>query len=202
MDKKFFKPILKNLQYNFQALNFAYKKHQPNKQRAEGHPQIFHPTRIANYLVSLFGGYKSAYQNPAHKKMIEVALLHDTLEDTSTTYEELVKKFGVDTADGVLALTNPAHLSSTGKKAEYLLEKMKKMDPDILLVKLADRLDNIKTLYAMPEEKQQQTVKDTEFILKGLTSGEIELSDYHSIVIKDIKREMKRYVVNEKDKNK
>ncbi len=200
MDRKFFKPIIKHIPIDFKSLNFAYKKHQPNKPRFEGTPQIHHSARVANYLATLMYGQNKDHVETLNKakiqKIVDIALLHDTLEDTETTYEELKANFGQEIADDVKALTNPANLSATGKKAEYLLNKMKKMSPDVLLIKLADRLDNINTLGAMPQNKIKQTLSDTRYILHGLINSDVKLNILHKKIIKDITKSMERF--NEK----
>lgn len=208
MDRKFFKPIIKHIPIEYKSLNFAYKKHQPNKPRFEGTPQIHHSARVANYLANLLHEFNQdkkfvdKLNDNKIQKIIDVALLHDTLEDTETTYEELKATFGKETADNVMALTSPPNLSATGKKAEYLLNKMIKMSPDVLLIKLADRLDNINTLGAMPQHKIENTLNDTKYIIRGLMNSDRKLNILHKKIIKDITKSMERFNENSNTRDK
>ena len=75
--------------------------------------------------------------------MIQAAYLHDTLEDTDTTYKDLVKQFGALVADMVQQLTTDKEASDAIGKGEYIAGKMAKMSSWALVVKLADRLANV-----------------------------------------------------------
>lgn len=123
-----------------QAIEFARKMHD-GQTRASGEPYYTHPVEVAGILADM-------RMDPT---TIITAILHDTLEDTAATYEELEKKFGADVAslvNGVSKLTKIESQTVEGKQAENFRKLVLAMSEDIrvLLVKLADRLHNMRTL--------------------------------------------------------
>ena len=156
--------------------------------RHDGREQIEHPLSVADTLLNLFPN-----DLERTKKLVTVALLHDLIEDTTADYMFLKQRYGEEVADSVKTLTHAPHLSKTGKKGKILLKAMLKMDEDTLLVKLADRLDNIETLYAMPEQKIKQTVIDTNVILNGLVEEKTDLTTEHKDLIDLIAINLKEY---------
>jgi guanosine-3',5'-bis(diphosphate) 3'-pyrophosphohydrolase len=120
------------------ALGFAAVKHRHQFRRDNKTPYITHCIRVAN-IVDLHAKLDLDYTN-----LMCAAYLHDTLEDTATTYDELVEHFNHSVANLVVELTN----SPDGEKLkgydkdQYILDKMLSMSDSALLVKLADRLDN------------------------------------------------------------
>lgn len=152
------------------SFGFVFKKYEYLEPRENGDLPISHPINVAKKVANFFPN-----DERRRKKLVTVALLHDTLEDTNTTYDELKTTYGQEIADCVVELTNPAHLSETYHKGEYILEKMRKMSDDALIVKLADRLDNIETLSARKPQKIVSTVRDTWVMLDGITDGQRKL---------------------------
>ena len=147
------------------ALNRAYvftvQKHGSQK-RASGDPYFSHPVEVAGILTEL----------KLDQDTIITALLHDTLEDTLTTPEEIERLFGPDVArlvDGVTKLSQIeqkeiAAETEREKAAENLRKFLLAMSDDIrvLLVKLADRLHNMRTLHFIPkEEKRRRIARET-----------------------------------------
>ena len=123
------------------AYDFAKEKHE-GQTRASGEPYYTHPVEVASILADM-------RMDPA---TIMTAILHDTLEDTSATYKDLEKKFSKEVADlvnGVSKLTKIESQTFEGKQAENFRKLLLAMSEDIrvLLVKLADRLHNMRTLY-------------------------------------------------------
>ena len=124
--------------------------------RQTGEPYIIHPIHVAIILAELHAG-------PA---TICAGLLHDTVEDTSETKEDLIKAFGEDIAsivEGVTKLSQMKFATLEQKQAEnhqHMLIAMAK-DIRVIIVKLADRLHNIRTLGALPSEKQVRIAKET-----------------------------------------
>lgn len=114
------------------VVKFAANKHKDQVRRGTGLPYIVHPFEVALLLVK--------YGRP---DLVEVALLHDTLEDTQTTVEEIVENFGPTVAELVKELTSDRERIKKMGKNPYLIDKMKKMSQPALLVKLCDRLSNI-----------------------------------------------------------
>ncbi len=155
--------VEKVLSYNPKAnealLNRAYvyamKAHGQQK-RASGDPYISHPLEVASILTTL----------KLDDETIATALLHDTIEDTPTTKEEIEKLFGANIAALVDGLTKIEKLDLASKKTEQA-ENFRKLliaissDVRVLLVKLADRLHNMRTLEHMKPEKRRVIAQET-----------------------------------------
>jgi len=125
--------------------------------RASGDPYFAHPLEVAGILTEL----------KLDVPTIVTALLHDTIEDTDVTYEDVLKKFGKEIAelvDGVTKLSKLELFSERTKQAENFRKLMLAMSNDIrvLLVKLADRLHNMRTLhYIKSPEKRLRIAQET-----------------------------------------
>jgi GTP pyrophosphokinase len=137
------------------AYVYAMKAHGVQK-RASGAPYISHPLEVAAILTDL----------KLDDSTIVAALLHDTIEDTDVTRAEIAKTFGSDIADLVDGLTKIKKLDLVSKRAEQA-ENLRKLllaiadDMRVLLVKLADRLHNMRTLQFVPEEKRSRIAEET-----------------------------------------
>ena len=138
------------------AFNFAVKAHQ-NQKRASGDPYSVHPIEVANILTEL----------KLDSATITTGLLHDTIEDTFATYETIKNEFGDEIAelvDGVTKISvfeNTAGLNSKVENFRKLILATSK-DIRVLLVKIADRLHNMRTIKAIPkEEKRQRIAQET-----------------------------------------
>src|SRR5215467_12916764 len=138
------------------AYVFAMQAHGPQK-RASGDPYFSHPLEVAGILTDL------KLDTPT----IATALLHDTVEDTSATIEDINENFGAEIAglvDGVTKLSQLELFSERTKQAENFRKLMLAMSNDIrvLLVKLADRLHNMRTLgFITDEEKRRRIAQET-----------------------------------------
>ncbi len=144
------------------VLKFATKKHEGQK-REGGDDYIVHPIRVAKIVDEYKGKYSTN-----KKILLAAALLHDTLEDTYTSYRELAENFGEYVASLVLELTTAKYACNYKGKAQYLAEKMEKMTNYALTIKLADRLDNLCDMKSCTEEKKYRTINDTIYILDYL----------------------------------
>lgn len=137
------------------AYVYAMRKHGDQK-RASGAPYISHPVEVAGILAR----YR------LDTETIVTALLHDTLEDTLATEEELTGLFGEEVTTlvkGVTKLSNASLISSETKQAENFSKLLMAISGDIrvLLVKLADRLHNMQTLEHLRPEKQKRIAQET-----------------------------------------
>ena len=137
------------------AYRFADQKHE-GQVRKSGDPYISHCIGVAEILSELQAGPIT----------ICAGLLHDTIEDTPTTKEEIEKEFGKEVAVLVEALTKVTRLSDY-KNVEFTAENHRKIfvamakDVRVIIVKLADRLHNMRTLQFQPREKQIRISKET-----------------------------------------
>ncbi len=137
------------------AYHFSKKVHEGQK-RASGEPYVVHPVEVAQILV----------QMKLDGASIAAALLHDTVEDTSASLEEIRAQFGNEIAllvDGVTKLGKIKFSSAEEKQAENFRKMVMAMAKDIrvVLIKLADRLNNMRTLDHLKEEKQLKIAKET-----------------------------------------
>jgi len=138
------------------AYVFSMKAHGSQK-RASGDPYYSHPIEVAGILTDLH----------LDDETIVTAILHDTIEDTVATHEEIEKLFGTSVArlvDGVTKLSKIEAQSESQRAAENLRKFLLAMSGDIrvLLVKLADRLHNMRTLHFIPDaEKRKRIARET-----------------------------------------
>ncbi|MGC4025234.1 MAG: bifunctional (p)ppGpp synthetase/guanosine-3',5'-bis(diphosphate) 3'-pyrophosphohydrolase [Mesorhizobium sp.] len=137
------------------AYVYAMQKHGHQK-RASGDPYFSHPLEVAAILTDMH----------LDEATIAVALLHDTIEDTSATRQEIDELFGPELGKLVEGLTKLKKLDLVSKKAEQA-ENLRKLllaisdDIRVLLVKLADRIHNMRTLDHMPVEKRARIAEET-----------------------------------------
>ena len=140
---------------------FARIKHD-GQFRATGDPYIVHPIRVAKILESIKPDSQKL------KTLTAAAYLHDTIEDTDTSFKELERHFGREVASIVLELSSAPFASDYSGKEKYLAAKMLIMTPYALTVKLADRLDNICDMETFSEEKKLSKFNETLEIIKVL----------------------------------
>jgi GTP pyrophosphokinase len=146
------------------AFEFAYRLHQ-GQYRASGEPYIVHPVAVAGLLRDLGGG----------SVMIAAGFLHDIVEDTDTTPEELEKLFGEDVrilVEGVTKLSKFNFSSKTERQAENFRRMFLAMAQDIrvIVVKLADRLHNMRTLEHLADSKRRKIALETREIFAPLAN--------------------------------
>ncbi len=145
----------KDLDILKKAYHFSREAHCVQK-RSEGSPYIKHPLEVATILADM-------KMDPAS---ISAGLLHDTIEDTGTTLEDIREIFGKEIAFIVKALTKLSKVEFRTKK-EAQAENFRKMllamseDVRVILIKFADRLHNMRTLEHLPENKQQRIAAET-----------------------------------------
>ena len=141
------------------AYDYAYKKHFSQK-RITGDDYITHPLNVAWILTDV----------SADGIAISAALLHDTIEDSDSTYDEIKNLFGEEVAKIVDGVTKINRLNFSTDSEQMAANQRKILvglssDVRVLIVKLADRLHNMRTLYVLSETKQKRKAKETLEIL-------------------------------------
>ena len=138
-----------------QAVHYAEEKHQ-NQKRKDGSPYIIHPLAVAEEVVEM----------GLDMDAILGAVLHDCIEDTDASHDEIAKMFGntvADLVDGVTKLTRADFTSSEEQQMENLRKMFMAMSKDIrvVLIKIADRLHNMRTMQYQSPEKQIKKCRET-----------------------------------------
>ena len=171
-----------NLDYDY-VLAFATKKHEGQFRKDGVTPYINHPIAVAEIVKK----YKKSKNIDA---IVAVALLHDTLEDTYTSYRELKEEFGDMVASMVLEVTSAKVITTLLGKGRYLKHKMKWMSPYAFVIKLADRLANLRDCKSLSKDKKDELVKETNEIIEFLEK-EREITETQKNLINAIKDEIK-----------
>lgn len=158
------KPVPDDAALISRAFEFAYQLHE-GQSRASGEPYIAHPVAVAGLLRDLGGS----------SVMIAAGFLHDVVEDTDVTLEEIESRFGVEVrqlVEGVTKLSKFNFSSKTERQAENFRRMFLAMAADIrvIVVKLADRLHNMRTLEHLNPEKQRRISLETREIFAPLAN--------------------------------
>src|SRR6187455_1503398 len=188
------------------AFEMAADAHK-SMRRKSGEPYILHPLAVSRICVEEIGlGVRSTI----------CALLHDTVEDTDVTLEDIEREFGSEIAriiDGLTKISNVVDSNST-QQAENFKKILLTLtdDPRVILIKLADRLHNMRTLDSMKREKQLKISSETVYVYAplahrmGLYAIKTEMEDlsmkylepdtyrYIAQKLTDTKRERTRYI--------
>ena len=149
----------KELEVIKKAYDYAFKVHEGEK-RLSGEDYIIHPLNVAFILTKIHSDYET----------LSSALLHDVIKMDNISIDELENEFGKDIAKLVKEVDKINKLSLSAD-SEYQINYYKKIlvglceDVRVIIIKLADRLHNMKTLWAIPEEKQKEKAKETLEIL-------------------------------------
>ena len=160
------------------AYELAKKAHEGQKRRS-GEPYLTHPVCVAIILAQL----------EMDKETIVGGLLHDVVEDTSYTTEDITEQFSEEVAVLVDGVTKLTQLNYSADKVEVQAENLRKMflamasDIRVIIIKLADRLHNMRTMQFMPPEKQKEKSRETMDIYApladrlGISKVKVELDD-------------------------
>jgi guanosine-3',5'-bis(diphosphate) 3'-pyrophosphohydrolase len=181
---------------------YAYaKKAHDGQFRESGEPYIIHPCAIARILIDL----------GMDADTIAAALLHDVIEDTPVTYEQMAAEFSVEIADLVNGVTKLERIQFNSRE-EFQAESLRKMflamarDIRVLIIKLADRLHNMRTLQYRPEEKRKITARETLEIYApfahrlGISTIEWEMEDLALLYLDEpAYRQIERLVALKRD---
>ena len=186
------------------AYDFALRAHK-NQKRDEGVPYIIHPVAVAKILTDL----------KLDSATITTGLLHDTIEDTNVTFESVKKEFGEEVAklvDGVTKISALENKASNDSKAENFRKLILATSKDIrvLLVKLADRLHNMRTIqFVKDKDKIKKKAKETMEIYApladrmGMNEIRDELEDLSFSVLnkpaRDLIIERLKFIKNNRD---
>lgn len=181
---------------------YAYaKKAHDGQFRESGEPYIIHPCAIARILIDL----------GMDADTIAAALLHDVIEDTPVTYEQMAAEFSVEIADLVNGVTKLERIQFNSRE-EFQAESLRKMflamarDIRVLIIKLADRLHNMRTLQYRPEQKRKITARETLEIYAplahrlGISTIEWEMEDLALLYLDEpAYRQIERLVALKRD---
>lgn len=168
------------------AILFATQKHVDKNQTVPGTnlPYVVHLSNVAMEVI--IASFHT--ENFDLDYAVQVALLHDTIEDTSTGFEEIENNFGMKVAKGVLALTKNSDLPKDEQMPDTL-ERIKDQPLEIWAVKLADRITNLQTPpLDWTQEKKQEYYRESKTILRELKEGneflgrrlELKIREYES----------------------
>jgi hypothetical protein len=165
-----------------EALQYATQAH-AGQTRSGGEPYITHPMRVADHIKQ----YKQSHNLDA---LISAEYLHDTVEDTDTTHEALHDLFGGLVASLVKELTSdPDQIKKVGK-AQYLAHKMAAMSGYALVIKLADRLDNVKDITTARTPQWRQKYKNETVHILNYIEKTRALSGTHQKLIQLIRAKL------------
>ena len=168
------------------AIKFATLKHVAINQKVPGTdlPYVVHLSNVAMEVMMA----NANTENFNVALAIQAALLHDTIEDTDTTFSEVEENFGLDVANAVMALTKNESLPKEEQMMDSL-QRIKKMPHEVWAVKLADRITN---LQAPPSQwdnaKKKKYRAEAQIILDELASGNVFLADRLQMLIEDYRK--------------
>jgi guanosine-3',5'-bis(diphosphate) 3'-pyrophosphohydrolase len=151
----------------FKATAFAARAHQHQKRKDGQTPYVSHVFRVCLVARHVFG-----FDDP---RMLAAALLHDTIEDTSTDHDDLAEQFGEPVATWVAALTKNKALPHDAREADYC-RRLAAADWQVKVLKLADIYDNLGDANHLPPPKRPKTAVNARRYLDALRPGLEELA--------------------------
>lgn len=174
---------------------FLAEKQHTGQKRASGEEYIIHPLSVALYLAKM----------KVDREMIATGLLHDVVEDTDYTLEQIAAQFGDSVANLVDGVTKITTLKNSPSKSELKAETIRKMlfamieDIRVIIIKLSDKVHNMSTLCYVSEEKQKRTAKECLEIYAPL-AGKLGLgvvkSQLEDLSLKALKPHIYEQIIN------
>ncbi len=165
------------------SYNLAEKAHTGYFRKFNKEPYFYHPLRVAD-ACSVYG-LSEAY--------ICAALLHDTIEDTDVTYDDIVNTVNKEVADIVLSLTNDRAIRTEEGRDPYMIKKLSNLSALALNVKLIDRLDNVKDFETADEPFIKRYGTATINIINGIKYGK-NINRLSQLLITEILYIIKKYL--------
>ena len=168
------------------AIKFATLKHVSINQKVPGTelPYVVHLSNVA--MEILMANANTENFNVA--LAIQAALLHDTIEDTDTTFSEVEENFGLEVANAVMALTKNESLPKEEQMMDSL-QRIKKLPHEVWAVKMADRITNLqKPPSHWDNEKKKKYRAEAQVILDELATGNIFLAERLRLLIEDYRK--------------
>lgn len=163
-----------NQEVFLKALNYASIAHGEQK-TPKGQPYLNHITSVAMEVIHAC--FKSQLDEEKSNLAVCCALLHDVIEDTHITYDDLYTHFSPQIADGVEALTKDKSLNSKQEQMRDSLEKLLNQPYEVQMVKLADRITNLSTPPShWTKQKKMDYLKEAKLIYSCLKNSNIHLS--------------------------
>lgn len=158
------------------AIIFASKAHKDQIRKSTDVPYITHPFAVGLLLQKA----------KCSDEVIAAGILHDTIEDTTTTYEELTEQFGVRIANLVLAASEPDKTLPWEKRKQHTINHLKKRDLDEIQIITADKLHNLKSIHADLEVNGEKT-------WERFNRGKTDQHWYYSSIVKALKPRKKEF---------
>jgi (p)ppGpp synthase/HD superfamily hydrolase len=146
----------------FQAAAFAARAHKDQKRKDNETPYFIHPVRVCLVVRQLFG-----FDDP---KMLAAALLHDTIEDTTTDYDDLLEAFGPDVAKWVAALSKDSRLPNAEREEAYC-KVLASSDWQVKVIKMADQYDNMGDCAYLDAKGRKKTARKVRTYLDAVGDG-------------------------------
>ncbi|MFD1292394.1 HD domain-containing protein [Lutibacter holmesii] len=170
------------------AIEFAGEKHKNQKMPGTNSNYLLH---ISNVAMEVLIAYNEKQDFDIYLA-IQLAILHDTIEDTDTELDELKKKFGEKVAIGVSALTKNENLPSKLEQMKDSLKRINKLTKEVAIVKLADRITNLQEPpYYWTNEKKTSYCKEAEIINQTLENKNNYLNQRLQTKIIDYRKYLK-----------
>ena len=169
------------------ALHFAAGKHRDQRRKdREESPYINHPIQVAE-LIARVGRVSDL-------ATLQAAVLHDTVEDTETTFEELEEKFGVEVASLVREVTDDKSLRKEQRK-QLQIERAPRLSPEAKAIKIADKISNILDItYSPPEgwskERRVEYLDWSERVVAGCRGGNEGLAAHYDELLRECRRSL------------